>query len=72
MPNELLHRSNAGVEVGVVYTGDETLILTVGVDGASAATIVPPARVLDAFEHPFVYLDDAQVERLFPKTTSAV
>lgn len=70
MPTELLHRSNAGVEVDVIYTGDDNLILAVGVNGASASTIVPPGRVLDAFDHPFVYLDDVQIDRLFPKTVS--
>lgn len=71
MPTELLHRSNAGVEVDVIYTGND-LILAVGVNGASASTLVPPGRVLDAFDHPFVYLNDAQVAQLFPKVTSAV
>jgi hypothetical protein len=71
MPEQLLHRSNSGIEVDVLYVENGTIALAVGVNGVSASTIVPQDRVLDAFEHPFVYLSDDQVDRLFPRVPSA-
>lgn len=64
----LLQRDTAGLHVQIDWlpTLDE-VALNVRRGDECAATLVPRDRVLDAFDHPTVYLNDAQVDLLFPR-----
>jgi hypothetical protein len=67
---QLLTRTNAGITVDVGYEAvSGTLTLAVGVakpeEGILVETAeIAPERVLDAFHHPFVYLNEEQTHRL--------
>jgi hypothetical protein len=64
----LLERNTAGFEVQVTYLPiTETLVLHARCNGEEAAVTIDPERVLDAFEHPTMYLNAAQVEQLFAR-----
>lgn len=68
----LLVRDTAGLHVEVNYLPIiGMLALNVRHGDACAAVTIAPDRALDAFDHPTVYLNDAQVAQLFPKVTSA-
>ena len=65
---DILHRNTAGLDVSVNYLPiTATLVLRVECNGETAAVTIEPERVRDAFEHPAVYLNDAQVAKLFAR-----
>lgn len=64
----LLERNTAGVLVEINWLPvTRVTILRVVVGNQSALTEISPERVSDAFQHPFVYLDEYEVTRLLPK-----
>jgi len=62
MLRELHERTGNGLTV-VLFWDDEadTVILHVDDHGISTGTHVPAARALDAFHHPFLYVDPARL-----------
>jgi hypothetical protein len=64
----LLERNAAGFEVEINYLPLAGLIvLQTRRNGEQAAVTIAPDRVFDAFEHPAIYLNAAQVEQLFAR-----
>lgn len=65
----LLERNTAGLHVEVKWLPiTDIVVLAVGTSGGEqAAVTVPHAEALEAFAHPTVYLNDAQVAALFPR-----
>jgi hypothetical protein len=51
----LLERDGAGINVRVHYSDDTLWLLVADSDGPHVA-VIPPDKVLDAFDHPYCYL----------------
>jgi hypothetical protein len=61
MTRELAHRENDGLEVRLIWVQptDEVLLSVLDTRHAQLhEAFVPPARALDAFQHPFAYLPE--------------
>lgn len=69
-PNALLERRDGGVYVALAYL---PLVDLTGIQVATARAqqwvSVEKDQALDAFHHPMLYLSEAQVADLFPRTT---
>ena len=54
---ELDHRCADGIDVTLLWGGDERLVVFVSDErtGETFALEAPPARALDVFRHPFAY-----------------
>ena len=64
----LMERAHTGLSVELDWMfGADELALYVHVGSTSEAISVPTGRAMDAFNHPMVYLSDAQVASLFPR-----
>ena len=61
----LCEREAGGVSVALSRLPLASLcVLTVAHDGEQAAITIEPERAFDAFQHPFVYLSERQIEKL--------
>ena len=68
-PNALLDRSNAGLRVQLAYLPLTGIVgVQCSVEDRCQWVTVDPAKALDAFHHPMIYLAPAQVADLFPRT----
>ena len=59
---ELAERSNDGIEVRLLWdrgTGEVVLEVTDDENGTTVEVQVPGDRAMDAFRHPFVYVEPA-------------
>jgi hypothetical protein len=60
MQRELAHRCGAGLDVTLYWNGGAEIVTVEVVDlatGENFELTVPRSRALDAFHHPFAYLD---------------
>jgi hypothetical protein len=51
----LLGRMSAGLGVQALVNGDGETFITIWLNGATETFPVPAAKLLDAFDHPYVY-----------------
>jgi hypothetical protein len=64
----LLQRNTAGFEVEIHWLPTtEIVVLQTRIGGESAAVTIKPDRIKDAFDHPALYLNEAQVDLLFSR-----
>lgn len=64
-PNVLLERTTAGLTVQVAYLPTMDMVtLTARMGDEQVACTVEPSKALDAFDHPVLYLSEAQCELL--------
>lgn len=66
--NVLLKRRNGGLEVELSWLPKmRETVITARNGGEQFAVTVPHHRALDAYWHPALYLNQTQLERLFPR-----